>query len=420
MLTDAVCKAARAKDRPYKLTDGRGLFLEVKTNGAKVWRYRFELVRDGERRETVYTLGEYFSASSRETAEEAQARRTAQRLTLADARVARDAARDLVRQGVSPVQQRQHERLKREQDSANTFEAVAGEWLALKDWTAETKARRLDMLARVVFPKIGALPVKLVTPRHVLDVLTTAAEKNGPSVAAEARRTMAGVFELAIATLRADADPVHPVRKALPTTKTRHKRALPEKELGQLLRDLAAHDRNVQTVCAFSLLWLTLARPGEVLGARWDEIDLDAGTWCIPAERMKMREPHTFPLSAQAVAVLRRMQAISGNLAHVFPHRDRRREPMTPAAMRQALKAMGWAGRFSPHAARTTGSTRLNELGYSPDWIERQLAHADKDAVRRTYNRADYLADRTKMMQAWADYLDRLREGAQVLPFKAA
>jgi integrase len=262
------------------------------------------------------------------------------------------------------------------------------------------------MLARVVFPKIGALSVKSITPAHVLDVLNNAAKKNGLTVAAEAKRTMSGVFELAVSTLRADTDPVYPVRKALPANKTQHKRPLDPDEIGQLLRDVEGHGGRHETIAAFRLMWLTLCRPSEVVEAKWAEFDLEAAIWRIPAERMKKRKVHVLPLPRQAVVMLRALYGITGHREHLFPHRDDRSKPMVTASFRQMLNVLGWGGKYSPHATRTTGSTRLNEMGFASDWIERQLAHAEPNAVRRTYNHAEHLVDRAKMMQEWADRLD--------------
>jgi integrase len=418
MLTDTQCRNAKSKDKPFKLADGNGLYLEVKPNGVKAWRYRFELFREGGRKESVFAIGNYAQVPAGETEEETKARRKGGRFTLAEAREERAKARALVKHGINPAHHRQLERIKREQDSATTFEAVAREWLGLRDWEEVTKARRLDMLTRVVFPKIGALPVKQVSPAHVLDVLTTAAKKNGPTVAAEARRAMSGVFELAVSTLRAEADPVYPVRKALPANKTQHKRPLSAEEVGQLMRDLDGYERNFQTVTAFRLMWLTLCRPNEVMAARWEEFDLEAASWRIPAERMKKRKAHVIPLPRQAVELLRTMQGVTGRHAHLFPNRDNRTKPMPVATMRQALKYLGWSGRYSPHATRTTGSTRLNEMGYPADWIELQLAHTDTNAVRRSYNRADYLAERARMMQQWADMLGSWHDDSTVVLLK--
>jgi integrase len=418
MLNDRECRSAKRKDRAYKLPDGGGLYLEVRPNGVKAWRYRFELREAGAVKESVFAIGTYAAPPAAETAEEAKARRAGGVFTLAEARDERAKARALVKQGINPAHNRQLERIRREQDGAITFEAVAKEWLALKDWEDVTKKRRLDMLTRVVFPKIGTLSVRNVTPAHVLDVLTVAAKKNGLTVAAEAKRTMSGVFELAVSTLRADADPVYPVRKALPPNKTQHKRALSTTEIGALLRDVDGHGSRHETLTAFRLMWLTLCRPSEAAEARWSEFDLAAATWRIPPERMKKREAHVIPLPAQAVEALLALQGITGRHAHVFPGRDDREKPMAVASFRQMLKALGWAGKYSPHATRTTGSTRLNELGYRADWIERQLAHAEPNAVRRTYNHADYLADRAAMMQAWANLLDAWRQGADVVPLR--
>ena len=411
MLTDTQCRTAKAKDKPYKLSDGKGLHLEIKPNGVKAWRYRFEL-RQGEAiKESVFAIGEYVIAPSGETPEEAQARRAGRRFTLAEARDERSKARALVKQGINPAHSRQLERIKREQENATTFEAVAKEWLALKDWEAVTKSRRLDMLTRVVFPKIGSLPVKSITPAHILDVLNSSAKKNGLTVAAEAKRSMSGIFELAVSTLRAEADPVYPVRKALPANKTQHKRPLDTDEIGQLLRDVEGHGGRHETIIAFRLMWLTLCRPSEAVEARWSEFDLDAAIWRIPPERMKKRKEHVIPLPTQAIEMLRALHGVTGRHAHLFPHRDDRTKPMVAASFRQMLNVLGWGGKYSPHATRTTGSTRLNELGFAPDWIERQLAHVEPNSVRRTYNHAEHVADRAKMMQQWADLLDAWKRG---------
>jgi len=421
MLTDTQCRTAKPKDKPYKLSDGKGLYLEIKPNGVKAWRYRFEFREGDVAKESIFAIGDYAVAPSGETQDEEQARRAGRRFTLAEARDERIKARSLVKQGINPAHNRQLERIKREQESATTFEAVANEWLALKDWEEITKKRRLDMLTRVVFPKIGSLPVKSITPAHILDVLNTSAKKNGLTVAAEAKRTMSGVFELAVSTLRAESDPVYPVRKALPANKTQHKRPLDSAEIGQLLRDVEGHGGRHETITAFRLMWLTLCRPSEAVEARWDEFDLDAAVWRIPAERMKKRKEHAMPLPTQAVEMLRALHGLTGRHVHLFPHRDDRTTPMVSASFRQMLNVLGWGKKYSPHATRTTGSTRLNELGFSSDWIERQLAHAEPNAVRRTYNHAEYLGDRAKMMQQWADMLDTWKKGDDnVTPIKRA
>lgn len=420
-LTDTECRNAKPKEKPHRLPDGKGLFLEVKPNGGKTWLYRFEL-RQGEKvKEGIFTIGNYCAAPSGETAEEAKARRDGGRFTLAEARRARDEARALVKQGISPVQSRKLEGIKRAQAAANTFEAVAREWLNAQDWEAITKEKRLSMLSRVVFPKIGALPVNDIEPAHILDVLKTAAEKNGQTVAAQAARTISGIFSLAITTLRAKHDPTQPVRGVIPAQKTKHKRALEVEEIGQLLRDVDDYGGKFEVTAAFRLMWLTLCRPSEAVGAEWAEFDLDAALWRIQAKRMKNRIEHVVPLPVQAVELLRALAGITGRYTHVFPGRDDRSKPMCPQALQSMLYTIGWKGKFSPHAARTTGSTRLNEMGFAADWIERQLAHAEPNAVRRTYNHAQHLPERAKMMQQWADMLDSWKQGkGKVIALHAA
>ncbi|CAM5497106.1 site-specific integrase [Alcaligenes phenolicus] len=409
MLTDTKCRTAPIKEKPYKLTDGKGLYLEVKPNGVKAWRYRFELAG----KENTYAVGDYAAAPAGESKEDAQLRRAGGRFTLAEAREERARCRDLVKQGISPTQHRKLLKVQQEHSLKITFELVAREWVQLRDWMDITKKRRIDMLERVVFPKIGKLPTRQITSLHVLDVLNAADKNNGPSVRDEAKRTMSSIFEYAVSTLRADTDPVYLVRKAHPRNKTQHKRPLEEAEVGQLLRDFEGHGGRYETLAAFQLMWWTLCRPNEAVEAEWAEFDLDGQTWTISAERMKTRKQHKVPLPTQAVAMLRAMHALTGKHRHVFPGRDDKTRAMTQASLRTALHVLGWSGKFSPHATRTTGSTRLNEMNYPANWIERQLAHAEPNVVAATYNHAGHFADRATMMQAWADKLDELKQKAQ-------
>lgn len=324
---------------------------------------------------------------------------------LAEARERCEEIRKQVKQGIHPVIRRAQEKATLAKEAANTFEVIAKEWLALKSWEPVTKARRLNMLERVVFPTIGNLPVKQIQPQVILSILLNAAKQNGPTVAAEAKRTMFSIFELACETFKVDANPVHQWREALPKNKTQHKRALSIEEIGQLLNDIEGHGGNFQTICAFKLLWLTLTRPNETVRAEWSEFDLEKAIWTIQAHRMKNRKEHTVPLPSQAVAILKALHPITGHTAYVFPNRDDRKKPMSDAALRQALKKMGWATKYSPHGTRTTGSTRLNEMGYRSDIIEAQLAHTEPNSVRRTYNHATYFEERKEMMQRWANFV---------------
>ena len=388
MLTDAHCRSAKPKEKLYRLNDQRGLYLEVKPSSVKAWRYRFAL--NG--KSSMIGLGEYPT------------------VRLSEARERCEAARKLVKEGINPAQQRQLDRIRQANEASNTFDVIAREWLLTKDWEDITKNRRHDMLQRVVFPSIGKLPVREITSAHVLSILQSTHKRGAPSVAAEARRTMSAIFEFAVATLRANSDPVWPVRKALPTNKTQHKTALSVDQIGQLLRDFDNHRCTFQLNYCVQLMWWTLGRPSEVAEAEWSEFDLESGVWRIPSQRMKARKEHVVPLPRQAIQMLNVLRGITGNRTHLFPGRDNRQKPMAVASMRQALKALGWSGKFSPHGTRTTGSTRLNELGYRPDAIEAQLAHADQNSVRRAYNHATYFDERRSMMQDWADHLDVWRK----------
>ncbi|OBS41370.1 integrase [Pseudomonas syringae pv. syringae] len=389
MLTDAHCRSAKPKEKLYRLNDQRGLYLEVKPTGVKAWRYRFAL--NG--KSSMIGLGDYPA------------------VRLPEARERSEAARKLVKEGVNPAQQRQLDRVRQANEATNTFDVIAKEWLQTKDWEDITKNRRLDMLERVVFPNIGKLPVREVTSAQILNILQSTFKRGAPSVAAEARRTMSAVFEYAVATLRADSDPVWPVRKALPTNKTQHKTALTTDQIGKLLRDFDNHRCSFQLNYCIQLMWWTLGRPSEVAEAEWKEFDLEAAIWRVPSRRMKARKEHVVPLPRQAIQMLNGLHTITGTRPHLFPGRDNRQMPMAVASMRQALKVMGWSGKYSPHGTRTTGSTRLNELGYRPDAIEAQLAHADQNNVRRAYNHATYFDERRLMMQDWADHLDAWRKG---------
>jgi integrase len=388
LLTDAHCRSAKPREKLYRLNDQRGLYLEVKPTGVKAWRYRFAL--NG--KASMIGLGDYPA------------------VRLSEARERSEAARKLVKEGVNPAQQRQLDRVRQANEAANTFDVIAKEWLQTKDWEDITKNRRLDMLERVAFPNIGKLPVREVTSAQVLNILQSTFKRGAPSVAAEARRTMSAIFEYAVATLRADSDPVWPVRKALPTNKTQHKTALTTDQIGKLLRDFNNHRCSFQLNYCIQLMWWTLGRPSEVAEAEWEEFDLEAAIWRVPSRRMKARKEHIVPLPRQAIQTLKVLQGITGNRTHLFPGRDNRQMPMAVASMRQALKVLGWSGKYSPHGTRTTGSTRLNELGYRPDAIEAQLAHADQNNVRRAYNHATYFDERRSMMQDWADHLDVWRK----------
>jgi integrase len=397
-LTDTRIRNAKPAEKPYKVADGGGLYIEIKPTGTKLWRLRYRLAG----KENVYAIGDY------------------RLIGLAEARVERDKAKRLIKQGVHPSHQRKFERKKQAHEHANTFEAVATEWLTRNTghWTAKTCQQRKRGLERDVFPYIGCLPVRQVTPAHVLDVVSRI-EKRAPSIAALLNQAIGAICRYAVATLRADIDPTNPLRGSLRPRQTQHHKPLTASELPNFIKALEAYPGYFSNKIALHLMLLTLVRTTEALEAKWSEFDLDRQLWVIPAGRMKMREAHTVPFSRQVVDLLKRLWAVTGNSEYLFPSRSNLRKPASKGVLWKAVSSMGYAGRFSPHGIRATGATILNEMGYRPDVIERQLAHKERNKVRASYNRAEYLPERQVMMQAWADYLDGLTSDANVIPLRA-
>jgi len=259
--------------------------------------------------------------------------------------------------------------------------------------------------------------VRQVTPAHVLDIVK-GIDDRAPEMAALVKRCIGAVCRLAVSTLRADLDPAAPLSGALKPRKVRHNRPLSEDELKQFVQVLDKLERHPTTKYALRLTLLTLARSCEVLGARWDEIDLEGGTWIIPASRMKMREAHAIPLPSQAVEMLKKIHADTGHREHLFPNRDDPKRHVSDSILRTAVRGIGLP-MFSPHGIRSTGSTMLNSMGFRADLIEKQLAHEERNRMRATYNRADYLPERREMMQLWANYLNSLAVGSEkVVPLR--
>ena len=398
-LTDTAVRNAKPREKAYKLTDGGSLFLLVTPSGSKLWRYRYRLAGI----ENLFAVGEYPA------------------MGVQQAREARDAARRLVREGIHPAQHRRASRLVTATEAANTFEAVAREWIEQNraHWSAYYARQVETVLTGDVFPEIGGLPIRAVTSAQLLAILKEIEKRGAPSIALLVRQWVSAIYRYAVATLRADVDAASALRGAVRKPKTQHKRPLTRKELALFLAKLEESQSGLQVSTALHLLLLTFVRPGEVRGARWKEFDLDAAEWRIPAERMKMREPHIVPLSRQAVRLLRKLREETGNRPQLFPNaRDPKRD-MSPTTLNRALERMGYAGHFSAHGFRATASTLLNEMGYRADVIERQLAHRERNRVRASYNQASYMGERKKMMQDWANFLDALERGDNVTPIRS-
>lgn len=389
-LTDAKIRNAKATDKPLKLTDGGGLYLEIRPTGAKLWRLRYRIGG----KENVFAIGGYPEVG------------------LADARNEREKAKPLIRQGIHPSHNRQAERLANNAANANTFEAVTREWIKKKasSWTPFYLRQVERTMEAEVFPFVGKLPIRSVSAAHLLEILSRIEARGAATVALLVRQWSSAVFRYAVATLRADVDPAAALKGAVHRPKVQHHKPLTREQIVEFSKALEQYGGYRATVIALRLMLLTFVRTVELRKAEWAEFDLDRAEWRIPAERMKMRELHIVPLSRQAVELLRELQTLSGGRRLLFPNLRRPNECMTATTLNRALERMGFNGKdsigFSAHGFRATASTMLNEMGYRADVIERQLAHAERNKVRASYNQAEYLEERRQMMQAWADKID--------------
>jgi len=400
MLTDTAIRKAKPADKPLKLTDGAGLYLLLNPNGSRWWRFDY---RFAGKRKTL-SMGTYPDTG------------------LADARGKRDAARKLLAADIDPGEHRKAEKAAGEERAANSFEVVAREWLARQTWVDDYRVKVEARLAGDVYPYIGGCPVAELTAPEFLRVARRLEERGAIESAHRALQVCGQIMRYAIATGRADRNPVADLKGALTSPVVSHHAAITDPaELGALLRAIEGYSGDVVTRVALNLSALLFVRPGELRHAEWTEIDLDAGEWNIPAGKMKMRQAHLVPLCEQAVAILRELQPLTGRGQYVFPGGRSPRRPMSNNAINAALRRMGFGtDTMTAHGFRATARTILDEvLGYRPDYIEHQLAHAVKDPNGRAYNRTAHLPERRKMMQGWANYLDGLRTGAQVIPFKS-
>jgi integrase len=400
-LTDTQISKARARAKPRKLTDGRGLYIEITPSGSKLWRYRFRLSG----KESVFAAGEYCQAPIGETESQARDRIASERMTLAEARIEREKWRAQVKRGINPAHQRKLDRQHRTDAAADTFGAVAREWMAKrgKKWSKTYAARVGRHLENDVFGEIGAMPVRSITAAHIRQILERAEQRDAPVVALHLRMLCSQVFKYAAANLKADSDPAAVLEGMVQRPTIEHRKPLPLKEIPALLRSIESSTSTKETKTALRLLLLVFLRPGELCGLKWSEIDFEAKLLRIPASKMKGRREHLVPLSRQVVALLRELHRSTGKRTHLFPSQRDPRRGMNMTTLNKVLDLIGYAGRYSAHSARATASTILNELGYRGDLVEKQLAHGERDQVRASYNAAQYLEERRQMMQAYSD-----------------
>ena len=403
-LTDTAVRAAKPQTRTRKLFDGGGLYLEVSPAGGKWWRWKYRFGG----KEKRLSLGVYPDVS------------------LKSARERRDAVRQQLAAGLDPGHARKAQKLALADE--DSFEAIAREWHAKfsSGWVPSHGDRILRRFENDLFPWLGQRPVADIRAPELLSVLRRIESRGAVETAHRAMQNCGQVFRYAIATGRAERNPTGDVRGALPPPKERHHASIIEpKRIGALLRAIDAYAGFFVTKCALRLAPLVFVRPGELRKAQWPELDLDEAEWRIPADRMKMREPHLVPLSRQAVDILRELEPLTNRVSSVkpnapsfvFPSARSAERPMSENAVLAALRRMGYTkDEMTGHGFRSMASTLLHEQGWNHQVIERQLAHAERNAVSAAYNFAEHLPERRKMMQAWADYLDALKGNAEVIP----
>lgn len=390
-LRDLDIRALKPTDRIYKQTDERGLYIEVRPSGAKLWRLKYRYAGKDKR----IAFGAYPEVG------------------LAEARRRRDEARRQLRDGIDPGAERRREKLLAKYNAANSFGDVAREYIAkmVADGRAEATTSKANWLLEQMAP-IGGRPIAELKPIDVLGALKRIEAKGKHETARRCRSFASRVFRYGVATGRAETDPTSVLRGALISPKVRHHGAILEPDaLGELLRSIDAYSGNLITRLAMQVAPHLMARPGELRKALWPEFDLETAVWKVPADRMKMRRPHAIPLSRQVLDYLAELYELTGPDGYTFPAFHTSRRPMSENTINQAFRRMGYAvGEVTAHGLRTTASTLLNESGkWSADAIERSLAHADKDAVRGIYNRGAYWNERVAMHQWWSDHLDELR-----------
>ena len=380
--------AAKPREKAYKLADGAGLYLEVVPSGSRYWRMKYRF--NGKEKRMAF--GVYPAVS------------------LAQARALRDEAKKKLAEGIDPSFAKKEEKLVRDVQLNNTFQAVALEWHGTKvsRWSEGYASDIIEAFNKDIFPYIGQQPVNEIKPLVLLNVLRRMESRGATEKAKKVRQRCSEVFRYAIVTGRAEYNPAADLTSAMSGHESKHYPFLTVEELPDFFKALSGYTGSPLVVLAARLLILTGVRTGELRGAFWSEFDLEKAVWEIPAERMKMKRPHLVPLSTQALEIVQQLKVMSGQYPLVFPGRNEPRKTMSEASINQVFKRIGYTGQVTGHGFRHTMSTILHEEGFNTAWIETQLAHVDKNAIRGTYNHALYLEGRREMMQWYADYIDNI------------
>jgi integrase len=389
---------AKPKSKPYKLSDGHGMYLHVSTSGLKSWRYRFKVGG----KESTFTIGEY------------------PKVTLEQARLARMDAREKVRDGESPTLiRKQEKKIKNDKrrtidlEKINTFKNISLEWVGIQrnSWSYNHAEAVINTLQRDAFPEIGEQPIDTISPPLILNIIRKIENRGSLEIARKVLQRMNAVFRYAVQTGRATYNPASDMKGVLKPKKTNHRPALTSDELPEFIKTLSNGDIHTTTRLAIQFVILTAARSGEVRGATWDEIYLNDRLWKIPAERMKMNTPHTVPLSTQAIAILKRVGKLYGEEGRIFPGIRQDSKQLSENTMLYALYRLGYHSKATMHGFRATFSTIANESGFDGDVIEKALAHEERNKVRAAYHRSEYIEQRRELMQWWGDLLQKLEQG---------
>ncbi|WP_199063176.1 integrase arm-type DNA-binding domain-containing protein [Serratia sp. ASV30] len=394
-LTDAKVRALKPRDKPYRLGDAGGLYVEVATNGSRYWRMKYRVAG----KEKRLAFGVYPDVS------------------LADAREKRDAAKKILAAGGDPSETKKAEKLAQKLNSENTFEAIAREWHQTKAdrWSLRYRDEIIDTFEKDIFPYIGKRPIADLKPMELLEALRKMEKRGALEKMRKVRQRCGEVFRFAIITGRANYNPAPDLASALATPKKEHFPFLTAQELPYFLKDLSGYTGSVITKTATKIIMLTGVRTQELRFACWQDIDFDNGVWSIPPEVMKMKRPHVVPLSTQVIELFSSLKPITGGYPLVFIGRNDQRKPISKESINQVIELLGYKGRLTGHGFRHTMSTILHEQGYNSAWIETQLAHVDKNSIRGTYNHAKYLDGRREMLQWYADYMDNLERDGNVV-----
>jgi integrase len=395
-LTDPKIRQAKPADKPYKFSDGGGLFLLVQPSGSKLWRLKYRFGG----REKLLAIGSYDKGVS-----------------LKKAREERDKARNQLVEGIDPGASKKKEKHAEREQAENTFRAIALNWAETYGarWTDLHRARVVASLEADAFSALGDLPIKEITPPMVLGVIRAVESRGALDVASRILQRTSAIFRYAIQTGRATYNPAADMKGVLKTRKVEHRSAISRSEMPDFLKKLDSYSGDPITKLALRLIVLTFVRTGELRGARWEEFDVDQGEWRIPAERMKMRAPHIVPLSPQALAVIEELRPLTGQFELLFPSQRNPQKPIAENTLLYALYRIGYHKRATVHGFRALASTILNETGFRPDVIERQLAHAERNKVRVAYHRSEYLEERRRMMDWWGTCIESMTKDQKVV-----